>query len=155
MSKKHNRFWCTPDETYAALHREFRFTFDPCPCPRPEGYNSLVEPWGERNYVNPPFLKIDAPFGGPSAFVRKAIAERDAGNLSVVILPVPWSIGLLLRAGAEIRDGGDVRWIDADTGAWPTESTAAARHSAAEAMKPPSSRRREIITVTNPPRSLT
>jgi hypothetical protein len=58
----------------------------------------------------------DAPFGGPSAFARKAIAERDSGNTSVIILPVPHSIGLLMEAGADARYGGIVRWLDADTG---------------------------------------
>ena len=110
------RWWLTPPDFYTVLDAEFRFDFDPCPCPRPEGYNSLVVPWGERNYVNPPFLHSDAPHGGPAAFVRKAIAERDNGNTSVLVLPVPWSIGLLMAAGAEIRYGGKVRWLDVSTG---------------------------------------
>lgn len=111
-----SRFWITPPEVFAQLHAEFNFDCDPCPCPRPEGYNSLVLPWGQRNYVNPPFNLKDGPHGGPAAFARKAIAEQQAGKTSVVILPVPWSVGLLLAAGAEARYGGDVRWIDADTG---------------------------------------
>lgn len=110
------RWWLTPPDFYAPLDAEFRFDFDPCPCPRPDGYNSLVVPWGKRNYVNPPFLHSDSPFGGPAAFVRKAIAERENGNTSVLVLPVPWSIGLLMAAGAEIRYGGKVRWIDVSTG---------------------------------------
>ena len=111
------RYWITPPEFYAELDTEFAFDFDPCPCPRPEGYNSLVVPWGKSNYVNPPFLKCDAPQGGPAAFVRKAIAERDAGKTSVIVLPVPWSIGLLMAAGAEIRYGGRVQWLEVETGA--------------------------------------
>jgi len=110
------RFWLTPPDVYARLNDEFHFTFDPCPCPRPPDYNSLVVPWGTANYVNPPFLHSDAPHGGPAAFARKAIAERDAGKTSVMILPVPWSIGLLMQAGAEIRYGGRVRWLEVDTG---------------------------------------
>ena len=109
------RYWITPPELYARLHAEFAFDFDPCPCPRPDGYNSLVMPWGNSNYVNPPFLHSDATHGGPAAFVRKAIAERDAGNTSVLVLPVPWSIGLLMEAGAEIRYGGKVRWLEVET----------------------------------------
>jgi hypothetical protein len=111
-----SRYWLTPPELYDKLNGEFKFDFDPCPCPRPENYNSLVVPWGDSNYVNPPFNKKDAPHGGPSAFVRKAIEERAKGNTSVLILPVPWSIGLLMEAGAEIRYGGKVRWLDVDTG---------------------------------------
>ena len=111
-----SRHWLTPPDLYARLDAEFRFDFDPCPCPRPEGYNSLVLPWGRANYVNPPFNKKDAPHGGPAAFVRKAIAERDAGNTSVFVLPLPWNLGLLMAAGAEMRYGGIVRWLDADGG---------------------------------------
>ena len=111
-----NRFWITPPELYAELNAQYNFDFDPCPYPRPDDYNSLILPWGKCNYVNPPFCKKDAPFGGPSAFARKAIAERELGNTSVIILPVPNSIGILLEAGAEIRYGGKVRWLEADTG---------------------------------------
>ena len=107
------RFWLTPPEKYAELNAEFNFDFDPCP--RPLDYNSLIIPWGKRNYVNPPFIKVDSPFGGPSAFARKAIAEMDKGNSSVFILPLPWSIALLMRAGAQVRYGGEVNWLEADT----------------------------------------
>jgi hypothetical protein len=110
------RYWITPPDLYKKLDTEFRFDFDPCPCPRPNEYNSLVLPWGKRNYVNPPFNKKDAPFGGPSAFVRKAIAERDAGKLSVMVLPLPWNLRLLMAAGAELRWGGIVRWLDVESG---------------------------------------
>jgi hypothetical protein len=110
-----NRYWLTPHEVYAALDSEFHFDFDPCPYPLPDGYNSLALPWGRSNYVNPPFCRKDAPFGGPSAFARKAIAERDDGKTSVLILPVPNSLGLLLEAGAELRYGGRINWLDADT----------------------------------------
>ena len=110
------RFWITPPEFYSKLDREFGFDFDPCPFPRPDGFNSLVVPWGKSNYVNPPFLKIDAPHGGPSAFVRKAIRESESGNTSVFVLPVPWNIGLLMKAGAEIRYGGIVKWLEVESG---------------------------------------
>lgn len=105
------QYWLTPPELYQHLDSEFRFDFDPCPCPRPPNYNSLVLPWGYSNYVNPPFNSKDSPFGGPSAFVRKAIEEQRAGKTSVFVLPLPWNVGLLLQAGAEFRYGGDVRWL--------------------------------------------
>lgn len=111
-----NRYWLTPPHFHAKLDAEFHFDFDPCPCPRPQDYNSLVVPWGQSNYVNPPFNKKDAPFGGPSAFVRKAIEERAKGNTSVFVLPLPWNVGLLMAAGAELRHGGIVGWLDVDTG---------------------------------------
>jgi len=109
------RYWLIPPETYEQLNAEFNFDFDPCPYPRPPDYNSLILPWGKSNYVNPPFCKKDAPHGGPSAFVRKAIAEQALGKTSVLILPVPNSIGLLLEAGAELRYGGKINWLEADT----------------------------------------
>lgn len=112
---KQSRYWLTPPDFYAKLDAEFGFDFDPCPCPRPEEYNSLEIPWGKSNYVNPPFLAVDAPHGGPSAFARKAIAEREEGNTSVLVLPVPWSVHLLMQAGAHIRYGGQVRWLDVET----------------------------------------
>jgi hypothetical protein len=110
------RYWLTPPELYKKLDQEFNFDFDPCPCPRPPNYNSLVIPWGKSNYVNPPFLHSDAPHGGPAGFARKAILERENGKSSVLVLPVPWSIGLLMAAGAEIRYGGKVQWLDVDSG---------------------------------------
>ncbi len=110
-----SQFWITPPELYERLDFEFNFDFDPCPCPRPLDYNSLIVPWGKSNYVNPPFNKKDAPFGGPSSFVRKAIQEQKAGNQSVFVLPLPWNLGLLMAAGAEMRYGGIVRWLDHET----------------------------------------
>lgn len=105
-------YWLIPPDFYAKLEEEFRFDFDPCPFPRPQDYNSLAVPWGRTNYVNPPFNKKDAPFGGPSAFVRKAIAERELGHTSVFVLPLPWNLGLLMAVGAEMRYGGIVRWLN-------------------------------------------
>lgn len=109
------RYWLTPPAEFKKLNQEFNFDFDPCPCPRPEGYNSLVLPWGKCNYVNPPFLKEDAPFGGPSAFARKAIEEAQRGNTSVFVLPLPWNVALLMEAGAEVRYGGKWRWLEVDS----------------------------------------
>ena len=73
-----NKYWLTPPELLDQLEREFHFDHDPCPYPRGD-LNSLVEPWGRCNYVNPPFCRKYAPFGGPSAFARKAIAEQANG----------------------------------------------------------------------------
>lgn len=111
-----SRYWITPPGFKDTLDREFRFDFDPCPFPREKNYNSLIVPWGKSNYVNPPFNKKDAPHGGPSAFVRKAIREQEIGNTSVFVLPLPWNLGLLMAAGAEMRYGGIVQWLEAKTG---------------------------------------
>jgi hypothetical protein len=109
------RYWLTPPEIYKKLDDEFHFDFDPCPCPRPDGYNSLILPWGKSNYVNPPFCKVDGPYGGPTAFLKKAVEEQKEGKTSVIILPVRYYINIALEAGAEIRSAGRVRWLDVDT----------------------------------------
>lgn len=114
--KMDGKYWLTPPQLYNDFNSEFSFDFDPCPCPRPENYNSLVVPWGKSNYVNPPFNLKDGPFGGPTAFARKAIEENKRGNGSVIVLPVRNYVNLLLEAGAELRPVGRVKWLECDTG---------------------------------------
>jgi len=109
------RFWLTPPQVYKGLDDEFGFTFDPCPFPRVDGFNGLSVSWGSVNYVNPPFRKKDGFFGGPTAFVRKAIEEKTNGKTSVLLLPVQGYVNLLLEAGAELRSLGRVRWLEAET----------------------------------------
>ena len=113
MNKK---YWLTPPDIYNKLNNEFGFDFDPCPCPIPDRYNSLEVPWGNMNYVNPPFRKADGVNGlGPTAFVRKAIAEQQLGKSSVILIPTQSYVNLLLEAGAELRSAGRVRWLDVET----------------------------------------
>jgi len=109
-----DKFWLTPPSLYEQLNNEFGFVFDPCPYPRPEGFNGIAIPWGISNFVNPPFRRKDAAFGaGPTAFVRKAIAEKELGHSSVLLLPVQSYVNMLIEAGAELRSVGRVRWINA------------------------------------------
>src|SRR3984957_4113770 len=83
------RYWLTPPALYRRLDDEFKFEFDACPYPLPKGHNALAMDWGLSNYVNPPFRKDDVIHGnGPTAFVRKAIAEQAKGKTSVIVLPV-------------------------------------------------------------------
>jgi hypothetical protein len=111
------KYWLTPPALMAQLKAEHNFDFDPCPCPRPDGYDSLIIPWGQRNYVNPPFHRDDGVNGkGPTAFVRKAIAEAALGKMTVLTLPAQLYITLLLEAGAELSSLGRVKWVHADTG---------------------------------------
>ena len=109
-------YWLTPPNIYEDLNREFGFDFDPCPFPRPENYNGLDVDWGNVNYVNPPFRTKDSYKGlGPTAFVRKAIQEKEKGNSSVILIPTQSYVNLLLDAGAELRSMGRVRWLDTET----------------------------------------
>ncbi len=111
------RYWLTPPDLYAALDGEFKFDFDPCPHPVPEGFNGLDVPWGRMNYVNPPFRRKDGVDGqGPTSFFHKAIIEhRHSGRGSVVVAPVQSYVMHMAAAGAEIRSLGRVKWLEADS----------------------------------------
>ena len=52
IDQKH--YWLIPPDLYNELNAEFNFDFDPCPYPRPEGFDGLTCEWGKRNWVNPP-----------------------------------------------------------------------------------------------------
>lgn len=107
-------YWLTPPDLYADLDKEFNFDFDPCPYPKPHGFDGLTCEWGERNYVNPPFGSIihDGKKKGPTAWMRKAISEQQKGKLSVVVYPVDkWILMMLSATGScSVRNLGDVKW---------------------------------------------
>ena len=73
-------YWLTPPEIMDQLQSEFNFNFDACPFPRPAGFDGLVEDWGTRTWVNPPFK------GKKMRWVKKAIEEWRKGKLIVLIL---------------------------------------------------------------------
>jgi hypothetical protein len=106
-------YWLTPPDLLASLDAEFAFDFDPCPFPLPEGFDGLTCEWGQSSYVNPPFGSImhEGKKKGPTAWVRKALAERDKGKRVVLVYPIDKWVLMLLQAGAQVRNLGDVRWL--------------------------------------------
>ena len=120
-NKKDGRhYWLTPPDLYAQLLAEFNFDYDPCPYPRPPGYNGITAEWGLRNYVNPPFgtTSENGVKYGPLAWVRKCILEWQKGKLVVFIFShYQWEILLGSTLCQEsIRDLGNVRWCAIEDG---------------------------------------
>lgn len=117
-------YWLTPPDVYGALHAEFQFDHDPCPFPLPEGFDGLTQPWGQSSYVNPPFGSVmhQGPGDkkprkkGPTAWARKAIAEAEQGKRVVLVYPVDKWLLMLLKAGAQVRNLGDVKWLATEDG---------------------------------------
>lgn len=111
-------YWLTPPDLMQSLQMEFQFDFDPCPHPIPEGFDGLTCEWGELNYVNPPFGSImhEGRKKGPTAWVRKAIAEHMKGKRVVLVYPVDKWLLMLLAAGATVRNLGDVKWCATEDG---------------------------------------
>lgn len=128
-------YWITPPKLYAALHAEFSFTFDPCPWPMPAGFDGLTCAWGASNYVNPPFGSImhHGKKKGPTAWVRKAIAEQQNGKRVVLVYPVDKWVLMLLKAGAQVRNLGDVRWLSTEDG---SAGKGTGRHIACFVLEP-------------------
>lgn len=108
-------YWLTPPELYAELNAEFNFDFDPCPYPW-NGIDGTEIEWGNSTYLNPPFRKSDGKNGkGPTAFIRKAIAENKKGKTVVIVINTNAFINMLINAGAEMRSLGRVKWLDGKT----------------------------------------
>jgi hypothetical protein len=104
-------YWLTPPELLQEMQSEFEFNFDACPFPRPEEFDGLIADWGSSTYVNP-------PFAGPTAWVRKAIAESEKGKRVVFVFPVPkWVLMLLTHPNLkEVRNLKDVKWCAIEDG---------------------------------------
>ena len=128
-------YWLTPPALYQQLNVEFHFDFDPCPHPKPEDFDGLTQPWGQSNYVNPPFGSIlhAGKKKGATAWVRKALAELQQGKQVVLVYPIDKWILMLLEAGAEVRNLGDVRWLSTEDG---SAGKGTGRHIAAFILKP-------------------
>ena len=134
-AKDGKHYWLTPPALYAELNSEFRFDFDPCPYPLPDGFDGLTMPWGQSSYVNPPFGSIihEGRKKGMTAWVRKAIAEHQQGKRVVMVYPLDKWVLMLLGAGAQVRNLGDVRWLATEDG---TVGAGLGRHIAAFILEP-------------------
>ena len=128
-------YWLTPPDTLAALDAQFHFDFDPCPFPKPEDFNGLAVEWGQSSYVNPPFgsVLVDGKKKGPTAWARKAIIESQKGKRVVLVYPIDKWVLMLLAAGAEVRNLGDLKWC-ATEDVKPGKGTG--RHIAAFILEP-------------------
>jgi hypothetical protein len=112
-------YWLTPPDLRKQITDEFGADlYDPCPFPRPEGYNGLTADWGGVNYVNMPFGSIleNGKKVGIMAWIRKAISEQAKGKTSIIVLPMNGWFHLLHRAKAEMRSIGEVRWLATEDG---------------------------------------
>jgi hypothetical protein len=108
-SKLH--YWATPPDMKAKLTAEFGQLFDPCPHPRPEGFDGLVIDWEDPSYIN-------APFDDLMPWVRKALEQRDKGKTCLLTIPIYKNgiIAMLDDAGAEIRYIGVPDWLALEDG---------------------------------------
>lgn len=128
-------YWLTPPDLYAKLDAEFAFDFDPAPFPLPDGFDGLTANWGRSNYVNPPFGAIlhEGKRKGATAWVRKAIAENAKGKRVVLVYPIDKWILMLLAAGAQVRNLGDVKWLATEDG---SAGNGTGRHIACFVLEP-------------------
>lgn len=113
-------YWLTPPDLMEKLREEFEFDYDPCPYPKPEDLDGLRAEWGQSNYVNPPFGSykdpVDGKRKGPTAWIRKAIEEYRKGKRVVVVYPIDKWVHMMIEAGAQIRNMGDIKWCATEDG---------------------------------------
>ncbi len=128
-------YWLTPPDLMQALQDEFHFDWDACPYPKLDDFDGLTQEWGGCTYVNPPFGSImhEGRRKGPTAWARKAMAEQAKGKTVVMVYPIDKWVLMLLAAGAEVRNLGDVKWLATEDGK-PGKGTG--RHIACFVLRP-------------------
>jgi hypothetical protein len=131
-------YWLTPPDLMADLTNRYDINFDACPYPLPDDFDGLTSEWGTSTYVNPPFGSIihDGKKKGPTAWARKAISEAAKGKRVVLVYPIDKWVLMLLAAGAQVRNLGDVRWLATEDG---TVGKGTGRHIAEFVLNPPES----------------
>lgn len=65
--------------------------------------------------------------------MRKAIAEQQKGKRVVLVYPVDKWVLMLLEAGAQVRNLGDVKWLATEDG---SEGKGTGRHIACFVLEP-------------------
>lgn len=117
-AKDGKHYWLTPPSLMAAMQARFNFDFDPCPYPRPEGFDGLSVDWGNSNYVNPPFgvVEHNGKKVGATGWARKAISEHQKGKTVVMVYPIDKWVLMLIEAGAQVHNLRDVRWVATEDG---------------------------------------
>ena len=107
-----HRYWVTPPAWMAELEEKYHFDFDPCPHPRPEGFDGLAVEWGQRNWCNPQFTESFSPW------IQKAWQECQNGKTTVMVIPLykNGDIARLTVAGAEIIYAGIPEWLAIEDG---------------------------------------
>jgi hypothetical protein len=116
--KDGKHYWLTPDSVYEfilekyGLHRSE--LYDPCPYPRPEGFDGLTQEWNGVSYVNPPFGVVDNDGKkiGATAWFRKAKEECQKGKLVFFVFPIHnWLIEAMIFCRASVHHLGNVKWL--------------------------------------------
>ena len=96
---KNSNNWETPEWLYNELDKEFSFDFDPCPI-NPK-FDGLKVEWGQSNFVNPPYDRVNKP-----KFIQKAFQEYKKGKTVVLLIPSATSTKQfheIMLPNAEIR----------------------------------------------------
>jgi len=133
-------YWLTPPDLMEQLEDEFGAMFDAAPYPKPDDFDGLTDDWGLVTYVNPPFGSVmhQGPNDrkpkkkGPTAWARKAISEHEQGKTVVMVYPIDKWVLMLLKAGAEVRNLGDIRWCATEDG---SQGKGTGRHIACFVLK--------------------
>ena len=82
MFSKSTDHYTTPQSIYSQLHKEFRFTYDPCPLHSVVDTLVISKKWGIRVFVNPPYSNI-------TGFLEKARQEMQKGHTELAVFLVP------------------------------------------------------------------
>lgn len=79
---ENNNDWETPDWMYNQVNDIFHFDHDPCPKNfKVDGLDKKY-PWGSRNWINPPYDRVNKP-----KFIKRAFEEYSLGMTCVLLIP--------------------------------------------------------------------